>query len=179
LKNRYSNESHQHFIDILQKALNLLKASVASGKATSKESDITESSGNAAAGDRLANRFAGLEVEDPEEYDLTVTEIATREPRAAKKGSASASASAYDLELEDEWEISLAIFCFFEDAHRLHEYLVSILRFDEHTHWTYSTEDQASPTLPSKELVEGLYDTSGLLRSMEIDVEPLILVAFV
>ena len=59
--------------------------------------------------------------------DLTVNEIVARQADATgKAGKGKTGNAAYDVDLEDDWDTAFAIFCFFEDVHRLESSLVNL-----------------------------------------------------
>lgn len=116
--NQYSNEGHQHFIAILEQTLDIIRKRKA-------EADLLGPERSDSGGDKcqdktdaswqeLANRFQDLAVEEPidaEELDIPEGNLD----------------SAYELEEEsEETRMSLMIFCFFEDMHRLQDFLHGI-----------------------------------------------------
>lgn len=110
-----ANESHQHFIEILEDVRNILSSSNKScnntkfnGKSQTKPSnDIQE----------LGNRFGYLDIEEP-------AEVTTTGPLSSKPSKHPKTDIIYELEPSDD-EISFAIFCFFKDITDIRHYVRS------------------------------------------------------
>ena len=73
----------------------------------------------------LKNRFSALTIEDTDEaLDLAGAEVATSNLCAAKKSQAKdRSVEIYELEGQSDIDDAFTIFCFFEDLHRLQDFL--------------------------------------------------------
>jgi hypothetical protein len=109
-----SNEKHQHFVEVLQKVLQILAPQVdcTSSKEKNGQKQVQSDSSEAIA--ELANIFEYLEVEDPAEW--------TSDALLMKTSSSSIINSTYQLEPSDE-ELSFAIFCFLKDLTDIRHYV--------------------------------------------------------
>lgn len=125
VENEYSSLGHLHFIEVLQRALDLLRAAPADKRATASQqtnvSPPTESIDCIADANALNNRFAALEVDEVENYDLTVSDITTSTAQSGNKKPQ--PTVAYDLEVDEHWEATFVVYCFFEDLHQLQNQL--------------------------------------------------------
>jgi hypothetical protein len=70
-----------------------------------------------------SNRFASLEVEDVNEADLSPTQVALLSRPTTKKVD---SVDIFELEAEQAYENAFAVFCFFEDLHRIQDSLTKL-----------------------------------------------------
>ncbi len=114
LQNKYSDEGHQHFIDVLKSALEILETR---NVAATKEKNDPANSKNVEEADAflhgVTNRFEVLGVEDT--VNLEDLE------------AISAGGDIFELEYEsEEMKMSLMIFCLFEDLHRIQDFLHGI-----------------------------------------------------
>ena len=77
------------------------------------------------SGEDLKNRFSALAIEDTDEaLDLAAAEVATSNLGVAKKSQAkNRSMEIYELEGQSDIDDAFTIFCFFEDLHRLQDFL--------------------------------------------------------
>lgn len=77
------------------------------------------------SGEDLKNRFSALAIEDTDEaLDLAATEVATSNLGEAKKSQAKdRSVEIHELEGQSIIDEAFTIFCFFEDLHRLQDFL--------------------------------------------------------
>ena len=77
------------------------------------------------SGEDLKNGFSALAIEDTDEaLDLAATEVATSNLGEAKKSQAEdRSVEIYELEGQSGIDDAFTIFCFFEDLHRLQDFL--------------------------------------------------------
>ncbi|KAA6408554.1 MAG: hypothetical protein FRX48_07636 [Lasallia pustulata] len=123
-----STERHLHFIDVLQSALGILKpcceTSTPNRQAQTQDAKSTSST-SAVLGvprDSLSNRFQALGVEDVEDVlDITVADCgAMKAKQSSKKESA---CEVFELDLNNEIDSTFDVFCFFEDLHRIQDFL--------------------------------------------------------
>lgn len=122
-----STEGHDHFISVLQKALVILESCLETGSKEFKTSvkgrmneqiapEISTSS------DDLGNRFDMLEVEDTDD----VLDLAASDISAAKKTLPSTvqhTCDVFELETQRGADLEFSIYCFFEDLHRIQDFL--------------------------------------------------------
>ncbi|KAK5692860.1 hypothetical protein LTR97_010336 [Elasticomyces elasticus] len=120
LQNEYSNEGHEHFVDILKRALDLLRGSEFSPPAAGDSSGPEDPLAN-----MLNNRFGALNLDDGAEIDLEVEDVMQPPSTAPVKSTRSEPTAVYELESEI-WDVAFAIYCFFEDVHQLQAHLVGI-----------------------------------------------------
>ena len=113
--NKYADNRHTHFIEILKQSLNILEPCVEEAEPSAKtHGKRAEPPSEGSTG--IANRFAALNVEDPLDVDPSeVCEVAaavnvTQKTKSSKDGPV---VSAYELEDEDDFDKELAfiIFC--------------------------------------------------------------------
>lgn len=125
--NKYADNQHTHFIEILKQSLKILEPCVEEAEPSAKvhgkrAEPLVEGSAS------ISNRFAALNVEDlldvdPSEVsEVTAAVDVTQKTTISKDGPI---VSAYELEDEDDFDKELAffIFCFFEDLHRTQEFI--------------------------------------------------------
>lgn len=131
VKNETSTEGHAHFINVLEKALAILKPCCAplshdKSKAAAVPQDAkTQMSTDEVDGRRMKNQFHGLQVEDTDDrLDIAASDIiAVPNKSTAKKP---ASRDVYELELGID--LAFIIFCLFEDLHRMQDFVKTIWR---------------------------------------------------
>lgn len=126
-KNDDSTEGHVHFINVLEKALVILESCcTASNEKSSASTQEHKSKHSASAdvnGDSLRNRFKMLDVEDTNDV---VLDVAASDVTVAKKSpspTAQAANDVYELEIQYGADLAFIIFCFFEDMHRIQDFL--------------------------------------------------------
>jgi hypothetical protein len=113
VENKYSNEGHQHFIEVLEQTLDILETHKAprGNKAQAHSMDKKEQNMNTLL-QEITNRFQPLEVEesvDSDDFECII-----------------AGTDVWELEEEsEETRMSLMIFCFLKDLHRIKEFLHS------------------------------------------------------
>ncbi|KAK4949146.1 hypothetical protein LTR10_012519 [Elasticomyces elasticus] len=120
LQNEYSNEGHEHFVDILERALDLLRGPASSTPAAGVPSRHEDPLAN-----MLNNRFGALNLDDGAEIDLEVEGVMQPPSTAPVKSTRSEPTAVYELESEI-WDVAFAIYCFFEDVHQLQAHLVGV-----------------------------------------------------
>lgn len=91
----------------------------------------------------LSNRFSNLEIEEPEEIEDT-SAITFVNPSTKPKTAAPVSVDVYELEPENEWDRAFEVYCFFEDLHRIQDFLG-----DTWSQYKEGTIDLMSATLVS------------------------------
>lgn len=80
------------------------------------------------------NRFSALEIEDvDEDFELTPTQVALATTQSSKKVK---TVDVYELEEDVTLQAAFAIFCFFEDLHRMREMIKQV--------WTDCSADRMS-----------------------------------
>ncbi|TEY84224.1 hypothetical protein BOTCAL_0018g00010 [Botryotinia calthae] len=114
-----SNRTHAYFISILKKALNTLEPCIKkeNGAGSSSRSSSQIRGSNAA---HSTNRYGMLEVEDVGEENLDITTV---EIVIAAKPKAKKYLNICEIEIEDKIDLDFVVFCFFEDLHRIQEFL--------------------------------------------------------
>ena len=117
-----STKTHLHFVATLETALSTLRPDLQPSEETSPGKG--SSPATAVAAEALKNRFSVLGLEETgDDLDLAATEAAT-DPSAAKKSPAKYhTVEIYELEDQLDIEHAFIIFCFFEDLHRLQDFL--------------------------------------------------------
>lgn len=122
-----STEGHAHFISVLEKALAILESCcTAKDKklgGSMHEQKVKHSVSADTDGDSLSNRFNMLDVEDTND---AVLDVAASDITAAKKSPTSTAQSAndiYELEIMYAADLSFIVYCFFEDMHRIQDFL--------------------------------------------------------
>ncbi|KAK5674274.1 hypothetical protein LTS10_013012 [Elasticomyces elasticus] len=120
LQNEYSNEGHEHFVNILERALKLLRGSESSPPAAG----VSSGHEDPLAG-MLNNRFSALDLGDEADIDLEVEDVMQPPSTAPVKSTRSEPTAVYELESEI-WDVAFAIYCFFEDVHQLQALLVGV-----------------------------------------------------
>ena len=117
-KESASTDRHVHFTDILEKALDMLRRRPLASTDGSKEPSAVSNVSH----EDLSNRFGALEIEDiDDDLDVEASDIV-----AVGKSQISKNTAVHDVyEIEDfiDFDIAFAIFCFFEDLHRMEDFL--------------------------------------------------------
>ena len=130
-KNVTSIEGHAHFIAVLQQALNILQPCYDSEEVdTTKQSGVKESKpkkmhgSSRTFGDDLSNRFGNLHVDDIDEtLDITTSNVNQAVGKTPKTKSKVEYEEVYELIDEFCIDVSFTIFCFFEDLHRIQDFM--------------------------------------------------------
>ena len=136
IDNGRSNAGHEHFIEILEKAMTILQ-SESSTSDTKKSRDPTAGTQSVPSKPTtkplqdlsgLSNRFSNLEVEDTEDIVETESNIQTVSPanisqKTAPKSAQTKAIDVFQLEHDDAYDRNFGIFCFFEDLHRIQDFL--------------------------------------------------------
>jgi hypothetical protein len=127
-ENDDSNETHEHFISVLESAFQLLKPRFESSQRsvdpeTSEAGDAVPHYGNPP--DNLGNRFEHLEVEelDEESYNSIPSTTSTAEAGTRKDDGNISRDDVYEFELAKDAELSFGIYCFYEDLYKLRIFL--------------------------------------------------------
>ena len=130
LKNRHpwrrdSTKTHLHFVTTLERALSTLRPDIrVSGTASSEKGS---NPATAASAEELKNRFSVLSLEETaDDVELTAAEAATKLGVAKKRPGKDAIVEIYELEDRVDIEHAFIIFCFFEDLHRIQNFLQDI-----------------------------------------------------
>ncbi|KAK5138221.1 hypothetical protein LTR08_004917 [Meristemomyces frigidus] len=116
-----SNQSHRHFVTVLQQTHELLKAARKEqrvGRGTSRNEAAAASRAGAEAEEGLSSRFAQLEVEEPSESPLGAEPY--RRPAQDELAQLTDCAT---LDVDDGAEKEFAIWCLLEDLYELRTYL--------------------------------------------------------
>lgn len=126
-KNDDSIDGHVHFISVLEKALVILEscctASNKKSRASTQEQKLKDSASADIDGNSLRNRFNMLDVEDTNDV---VLDVAASDITAAQKSPTTTAQSAndvYELEIQYGADLAFIVFCFFEDMHRIQDFL--------------------------------------------------------
>lgn len=137
--NGHSTEGHVHFISILEEAVTILKSSSGTAKSseTTQDSNLaTKSTEKAKPKPKweehdlsgLSNRFSNLEVQELEEIVHTATTMqilsaSSKPARGFPSGTQGKGMDVYELESDNSFDTAFDIFCFFEDLHRIQDFL--------------------------------------------------------
>ena len=129
VQDKRSETGHSHFIEVLQRALDLLGPSPPSeehtaGQHENRTAGATEKNPHQHAAS-LENRFAPLEVEDGED-DITVADITSVVPNAPGSKNKAPTTNVYDLALEEHSEATFHVFCYMEDLYGLQHQLLEL-----------------------------------------------------
>jgi hypothetical protein len=130
--NGHSDEGHMHFIEKLEEIINILVPDSSNkSKEVKTEKPVppkpkTRSKKHDFSG--LNNRFSNLDVEDTEDIadasntfqSLSSTTIVTQ---SEQKKTPDTPVEVYELEYDDTYDRIFEVFCFFEDLHRLQDFL--------------------------------------------------------
>jgi hypothetical protein len=136
IDNGQSTDGHRHFIEILEQALKILKPDyspkdessgsmgpkmAATPRKASSSRQVHDLSG-------LSNRFSYLQVEDTEDAAETTVAIeaisATSDPKLRKaEPGATPTIDMFELDYDDSFDPMFDVFCFFEDLHRVQDFL--------------------------------------------------------
>jgi hypothetical protein len=136
IDNGQSTDGHRHFIEILEQTLKILKPDyspkdepscsmgpkiAATPRKASSSRQVHDLSG-------LSNRFSSLQVDDTEDAAETTVAIeaisATADPKSQKaKPGATPTIDMFELDYDDSFDPMFDVFCFFEDLHRVQDFL--------------------------------------------------------
>lgn len=110
---------HRHFIGILEQAVEILLPCVEKTRRAKRPADTkTESD--------LANRFEALEIQGVGDDDLNVMvddPIVVGQESAVGRDDKSSRPEVFDVEQENSADLQFMIFCFFEDQHRMLDFV--------------------------------------------------------
>lgn len=124
-KDEASIEGHDHFINVLEKALAILQSCCPKSAKAGKQEQKTRDS-PPEPDQILSNRFGMLNVEDTNDIvlDLAASDIsATSAAKKSSKATAQDSWDVYELEIQYGTDLAFLIFCFFEDLHRIQDFI--------------------------------------------------------
>ncbi|KAH8771449.1 hypothetical protein BGZ57DRAFT_954322 [Hyaloscypha finlandica] len=125
-----SNSSHQHFIRVLERALEILEPCFEKYKPAASKAKKPGSADNhqvPGPSSSISNRFELLEVEDTgdENLDINASEAAVSTmPTTKLPQNKSKAVTIYELERSMEEDLQFRVYCFFEDLHRVREFLI-------------------------------------------------------
>lgn len=126
-KDEASIEGHDHFINVLENALAILLPCCPKSAQTSKQEHKPKTSAlEPESGHNLSNRFGMLNVEDTNDIvlDLAASDIsATSAAKKSSKATTPHSWDVYELEIQHGTDLAFLIFCFFEDLHRIQDFI--------------------------------------------------------
>lgn len=126
-KDETSIEGHDHFINVLENALAILQSCCPkSAQAGKQEQKPKNSAVEPEPSHSLSNRFGMLNVEDTNDIvlDLAASDIsATSAAKKSSKATAPHSWDVYELEIQYGTDLAFLIFCFFEDLHRIQDFI--------------------------------------------------------
>ncbi|KAI9645106.1 hypothetical protein NHQ30_005840 [Ciborinia camelliae] len=113
------NASHEHFIGVLETILDILKpcyesAKTKNGQGFRVEPKVKENL------ESLTNMFEILDVEDISDEDLPAADLKSGNSQATIK---STPVETYELDEDPEIDVPFIVFCFFEDLHRIQEFI--------------------------------------------------------
>ncbi|MCJ1353173.1 MAG: hypothetical protein MMC33_003158 [Icmadophila ericetorum] len=133
IRNRYADESdkrHLHFTGVLEESLKLLGPCLETPTSSSQQPTKPGCSLDIDAPmsiSKLANRFEILEVEELPDIDAFASSPSANTTKRAKKSKSKSVVDVYELEDDmDDDDIAFMIFCFFEDLHRIQDYIGEI-----------------------------------------------------
>lgn len=126
-KDEASIEGHDHFINVLENALAILLPCCPKSAQTSKQEQKPKTSAlEPESSHNLSNRFGMLNVEDTNDIvlDLAASDIsATSATKKSSKATTPHSSDVYELEIQHGTDLAFLIFCFFEDLHRIQDFI--------------------------------------------------------
>lgn len=126
-KDEASIEGHDHFINVLENALAILLPCCLKSVQTSKQEQKPKTSAlEPESSHILSNRFGMLNVEDTNDIvlDLAASDIsATSAAKKSSKATTPHSWDVYELEIQHGTDLAFLIFCFFEDLHRIQDFI--------------------------------------------------------
>ncbi|CAL8575762.1 hypothetical protein XPA_001666 [Xanthoria parietina] len=132
-KDQASTERHAHFIAVLEQAIAILKPCY-SNDLPDHDQPIEPNEDGSKQGqkspqtfsDDLSNRFHMLKVHDTDsDVDLTATEVhaPVKQPPTKSQPKSQVECEVWELVEEFSTDIAFVIFCFFEDLHRIQDFL--------------------------------------------------------
>ncbi|KAF8855489.1 hypothetical protein BDZ45DRAFT_502211 [Acephala macrosclerotiorum] len=132
VENGHSTEGHLHFIEILEQAVGILKPSsgntaAEAPKTTPKPQPKPKLRPETHNFNGLSNRFSNLEVEELEDIaDASATiQVLNIGSKLVPKSKAPPpkNVDVYELETDNAYDKGFDVFCFFEDLHRIQDFL--------------------------------------------------------
>lgn len=125
-KDEASIEGHDHFINVLENALAILLPCCPKSQTSKQEQKPKTSALEPESSHNLSNRFGMLNVEDTNDIvlDLAASDIsATSATKKSSKAITPHSSDVYELEIQHGTDLAFLIFCFFEDLHRIQDFI--------------------------------------------------------
>jgi hypothetical protein len=122
-----SNSSHQHFIHVLERALEILEPCFEKCKPAASKPGSAEIHQEPELSSSISNRFENLEVEDTadQNLDINASEAAVSTmPTTKLPQNKNKALTIYELERSMEEDLQFRVYCFFEDLHRVREFLI-------------------------------------------------------
>jgi hypothetical protein len=125
-----SNSSHQHFIHVLERALEILEPCFEKCKPAASKSKQPGSADNhqiPELSSSISNRFENLEVEDSadQNLDINASEAAVSTmPTTKLPQNQNKVVTIFELERSMDEDLQFRVYCFFEDLHRVREFLI-------------------------------------------------------
>lgn len=132
-KDQASTERHAHFIAILEQAIAILKPCYSDNLTDhdqpiepNEEDSKQDQKSPQTFSDDLSNRFHMLKVHDTDsDVDLTATEVhaPVKQPPTNSQPNSQVECEVWEVVEEFSTDIAFVIFCFFEDLHRIQDFL--------------------------------------------------------
>ncbi|ESZ93330.1 hypothetical protein SBOR_6283 [Sclerotinia borealis F-4128] len=113
------NASHEHFIGVLETILDILTPCYEINKRKNGQGVSTEPKANENL-DIPTNMFEILDVEDIADEDLATADLKSG---TAKVNTNSTPLETYELDTDPDIDVPFIAFCFFEDLHRIQEFV--------------------------------------------------------
>ena len=127
-KDEACTQAHAHFTAVLEQALSILKPCYQNQSLSSDHQPILRRPAQTFSDD-LTNRFRMLQVEDEDnDVNITAPEIAVEQEGISEKSQPEGLSEQEVWELQEEFRIQIGfiVFCFFEDLHRIQDFLKKV-----------------------------------------------------
>ncbi|KAI1409954.1 hypothetical protein F5Y13DRAFT_202579 [Hypoxylon sp. FL1857] len=119
----YAEDGHLHFIKVLRDILTKLSPEESQTEPKRESKKGASAARKDEANIELQNRFSNLTVEEVDDsFELTPAQVAVATTKKAK-GKQVRSADIFELIVEKTFDDVLAIFCFFEDLHKIRDHV--------------------------------------------------------